>query len=239
MPRHAVLLFLFLFGLAPACGSADAVSIKIRQVGLENTYALGNRPTLVSFDVRNTTMQSIPMALFVDEVSLENDARSATTSIRLPLQLSPGEERTLRVPLDIVAVDNRRLVIYLGARDAHDLIVGRTARLVGPKTQGQIIGLICATPDLCRITQQSILLSGSPDEQTRKSQILRMVQLSEPPSEGWAYAAAQTVILATPVARLSEGQRQVLQLFLLNGGTLVLIEDQVADGVSSNPGTSP
>ncbi len=239
MPRRALLFFLFLFGLAPASRSADAVSIKIRQVGLENTYALGNRPTLVSFDVRNTTMQSIPMALLVDEVSLVNDARSVTTSIRLPLQLSPGEERTLRVPLDIVAGDNRRLVIYLEARDAHNLIVGRTARLVGPKTEGQIIGLICATPDLCRSIQQSILLSGSPDEQTRKSQILRMVQLSEPPSEGWAYAAAQTVILATPVARLSEGQRQGLELFLRNGGTLVLIEDQVADGVSSNPGTSP
>src|SRR5260370_39570947 len=113
MPRRALLFFLFLFGLAPASRSADAVVIKIRQWVLENTYGLGNSPSLVSFDVRNTTMQSIPMALLVDEVSLVNDARSVTPSTRLPLQLSPGEERPLRVPLDIVAGDNRRLVIYL------------------------------------------------------------------------------------------------------------------------------
>src|SRR5258708_22784776 len=142
MPRRALLFFLFLFGLAPASRSADAVSIKIRQVGLENTYALGNRPTLVSFDVRNTTMQSIPMALLVDEVSLVNDARSVTTSIRLPLQLSPGEERTLRVPLDIAAGDNRRMVIYLEARDDHNLIVARRARLLRPQTRGHSIGMI-------------------------------------------------------------------------------------------------
>src|SRR5260370_25600300 len=103
MPRRALLFLLSLFGLARVSRSADAVSIKIRQVGLDNTYALGNRPTLVPFDVRNTTMQSIPIALLVDDVSLVNDARSVTTSIRLPLQLSPAEARTLRVPLDIVA----------------------------------------------------------------------------------------------------------------------------------------
>jgi hypothetical protein len=228
-----------LFGFAPASRSADAVSIKIRQVGFENIYALGGNPTLVAFDVRNTTMQSVPVVLLVDEVSLENDAQSVTTSIQLPLLLSPGEERTLRVPLQIVEGNNRRLVIYLEARDAHNLIVGRTARLVGPKTDGQIIELICATVDLCRNIQQSILLSGGPEEQTHKSQMLRMVQLSEPPSEGWAYAAAHTVILAAPIARLSEAQRQALELFLRNGGTLVLIEGQVADGVSSNPGTNP
>jgi len=239
MLRRVLLCFLLLFGLAPASRSADAVSIKIRQVGLENIYAQGNSPTLVSFDVRNTTLENVPVSLLVDEVSLQNDSRSVTTSIQMPLFLSPGEERTLRVPLHIVPGNNGRMVIYLEARDAHNLIVGRTARLVGPKTDGQIIGLICSTPELCRNIQQSILLSGSPEEQTHKSQILRMIQLSDPPAEGWAYAVAHTVILAAPITRLSEAQRQALELFLHNGGTLVLIEDQIADAISTNPGTNP
>ena len=239
MRRRAPLLFLLLFGLAPASRSADPISIKIRQVGLENIYALGNSPTLVSFDVRNITLQSIPVSLLVDEVSLQHESRSVTTSIQMPLFLLPGEERTLHVPLHIVPGNNSRMVIYLEARDAHNLIVGRTARLVGPKTDGQVVGLICSTPELCRNIQQSILLSGSPEEQTHKSQILRMVQLSDPPSEGWAYAVAQTVILAAPIARLSEAQREALELFLRNGGTLVLIEDQIADAISSDTGTNP
>ena len=239
MHRRISTLLVLLFGFAPATFGADAVSIKIRQVGLQGIYSQGNSPSLVSFDVRNTTMQNLPVSLLVDEVSLENDSNSVTTSIDLPLALSPGEERTIHVPLQIITGNNRRLVLYLEARDANNRIVGRTARLVGPKTDGQVIGLICATNDVCRSIQQSILLSGSPDEQTLKSKTLRMIQLLEPPSEGWAYVPAHTVILAAPIASLAETQREALELFLRNGGTLVLIEDQLADGASSNPGTNP
>jgi hypothetical protein len=236
MRRRALSLFFLLAPIAPASRAADAISIKIRQVGLENFYSTNSSPTLVSFDVRNTTTQAIPISLLVDEVNLENDAASATTSITLPLVLSPGEERTFRVPLQINTGNSGKLVIYLEARDSSNFIVGRTARLLGPKTEGHILALICATPVLCRDIRQSILLSGSPDEQTYKSQSLRMLQLSDPPSEGWAYAPANTVILAAPIAHLSADQRDALELFARNGGTLVLIEDQIAGGISSKPG---
>jgi hypothetical protein len=239
MRRRALSLLFLLAAVAPALWSADAISLKIRQIGLENVYATDNSPTLISFDARNTTMQSMPISLVVDEVSLESNSNSVTTSITLPLVLSPGEERTFRVPLNIIPQNNNKLVIYLEARDVGNLVVGRAARLVDPKTEGQVLGLICSTPELCRGIQQSILLSGSPDEQTYKSRILRMIQLSDPPSEGWAYAPANTMILAAPIARLSEDQRQALEIFVRNGGKLVLIEDQIADGVSSNPGTNP
>jgi hypothetical protein len=239
MLRRTLSLLFLLVAVAPALRAADPISLKIRQVGLENVYASDNNPTLIAFDARNSTMQSMPISLVVDEVSLESDSNSVTTSITLPLLLSPGEERTFRVPLHIISQNNNKLVIYLEARDAANLVVGRAARLVGKKTDGQVLGLICSTPELCRNMQQSILLSGSPDEQTYKSQILRMIQLSDPPSEGWAYAPANTVILAAPIARLSEDQRQALELFVRNGGKLVLIEAQIADGVSSNPGTNP
>ncbi len=239
MYRRFLILFLHLMGLAPVSPGADAVSIKIRQIGLENYYALGNSPTLISADVHNTTMQTVPIALLVDEVDLEYDARSVTTSLTLPFVLSPGEERTIRVPLRIIPGENRRFVIYLEARNANGLPVGRTGRLVPPKVQGQLIALICSTAKLCRGIQQSILFAGSPEEQTHKSQSLRMAQLSEPPSEGWAYSPASMVILAAPLSRLSDTQREALELFLRNGGKLILIEDQLGDGLSSSPETSP
>ncbi len=239
MYRRFLILFLHLMGLAPVSPGADAVSIKIRQIGLENYYALGNSPTLISADVRNTTMQTVPIALLVDEVDLEYDARSVTTSLTLPFVLSPGEERTIRVPLRIIPGENRRFVIYLEARNANGLPVGRTGRLVPQKVQGQLIALICSTAELCRGIQQSILFTGSPEEQTHKSQSLRMAQLAEPPSEGWAYSPASMVILAAPLSRLSDAQREALELFLRNSGKLILIEDQLGDGLSSSPQTSP
>ena len=239
MYRRLLILFLLLMGLAPVSPGADAVSIKIRQIGLENYYALGNSPTLISADVRNTTMRTVPIALLVDEVDLEYDARSVTTSLTLPFVLSPGEERTIRVPLRIIPGENRRFVIYLEARNENGLPVGRTARLVPAKVPGQLIALICSTPELCRGIQQSILFSGSPEEQTHKSQTLRMAQLAEPPSEGWAYSPASVVILAAPLSRLSDAQREALELFLRNGGKLVLIEDQLDDDIMSHLRTNP
>jgi hypothetical protein len=240
MRRRSLLLVLLLIALSPASRSADAVSIKIREFGLENVYASNGGPTLVSFDVRNTTMQGIPTSLTVDEVSITNDSNSVTTSIDMAFQLLPGEERTFRVPLQITPPNNEsRLVLYIEARGQDNLIIGRTARLVGPKIDGRIMGLICSTPELCRTIQQSILLSGTAEEQTYKSQTLRLIQLTDPPSESWAYAPANVIILAAPVARFSPSQLEALELFVRNGGTLVFVEDQVADTVSRDPGTNP
>jgi hypothetical protein len=117
MRRRALSLLFLLAAVAPALRAADAISLKFRQVGLENVYATDNSPTLISFDVRNTTAQSMPISLVVDEVSLESDSNSVTTSITLPLVLSLGEERTFRVPLHIIPQNNNKLVIYLEARD--------------------------------------------------------------------------------------------------------------------------
>jgi hypothetical protein len=74
------------------------------------------------------------------------------------------------------------------------------------------------------------LLSGTAEEQTRKSQSLRFVQVSEPPSVNWAYSPAWITIVALPVARLSAAQRQAIEIHMHEGGTLVLVEDQLADG---------
>src|SRR3989442_15761134 len=128
-------------------------------------------------------MRIVPISLRVNRVNLNYYARYETTSLTLLFVLSPGEKRTIRVPLQIIPGENRRFVIYLEARNENGLPVGRTARLVPAKVLGQLIALICSTPELCRGIQQSILFSGSAEEQTHKSQTSRMAQFAEPPSE--------------------------------------------------------
>jgi hypothetical protein len=147
------------------------------------------------------------------------------------MTLAPGEERIVAVPLPIYSAPHA--VIYVEARDARGWPLGRTGRRLPQSTDGQIIGMICTTPELCSDIRKTILLSGSPDEQTHKSQALRLVQLLDPPSDDWAYPVESVVIVATPAARLSERQREALHLFMLRGGKIVLVDEQLGDATAS------
>ncbi len=224
-----ILLFLFLlFGLATVGRAEDLVSVKIRHFGLEGAYSGNGATTLVDVEARNNTNGALWMNLFISELNLEIGALPASETFKIPLTLLPGELRTVNVPLHVFPL--KHAVIFVEARDAQHNILGRTGRRVGEKSQGTVIAVLCASAAVCRSLQQSIMLSGTAEEQTRKSQSLRIIQLSEAPSVAWAYAPASTVILAAPLANLSEAQRQSLELFVRNGGALTLVEDQLADG---------
>jgi hypothetical protein len=228
MPRR-ILLSLFLFsGLATVCRGGDSVIVKIRQFGLEGIYSGNGATTRVEVEARNVTDRALSLTLFVSELNLEIDALPASETFNIPLTLTPDEQRTIDVPLHVFPLDHG--VVFVEVRDPQGHILGRTGHRVGEKIQGAVIALLCASPEICRSLQQSIMLSGTAEEQTRKSQSLRIVQLSEPPAVGWAYAPSSIVIVAAPIAKLSEGQRQALELFLHAGGTLALVEDQLGDG---------
>jgi hypothetical protein len=224
-----ILLFLFLlFGLATVGRGENLVSVKIRQFGLAGVYSGDGATTLIEVESRNNTNGALSFNLFISELNLEIGALPASETFKIPLTLLPGEMRTLNVPLHVFSLNHA--VIFVEARDPQHNILGRTGRRVGEKSQGTVIAVLCASAAICRSLQQSILLSGTAEEQTRKSQSLRIIQLSEAPSVGWAYAPASTVILAAPFAQLSEAQRLALELYVHNGGTLALVEDQLADG---------
>jgi hypothetical protein len=227
-----ILFFLLLASAAPICRASDAIAVKIEQVGLEGVYKQNSGAVWIKASLRNTTPQPLSFSAFIAEVSLDAGSLPMTETFLLPMTLAPSEERVVDVPLPIYFAPHA--VIYVEARDARGWPLGRTGRRVLQGTDGQIIGMICSTPELCSNIRKTILLSGSPDEQTHKSQALRLAQLLNPPSDDWAYSGAYMVILAAPVARFSERQREALHLFLLQGGKVVLVDDQLGD---ATPGT--
>ncbi len=227
MQRHSLLLLFLLFAFVPFSRSADTVSLKIRQFGLEGVYDWHGEATWVRIELRNATSESISFGLRVSEVDLENGALPIAEVSVLPVTLAANEARLADVPVRVFP--HEHALIYAEARNSQIAALGRATTRVGPRTEGQVIAMLCATPELCRSIRQSILLSGSSEEQTRKSQGLRLIQLSEAPPVGWAYAPAGTIVLAASVARLSEAQRDALEIFLRRGGRLVLAEDQLGD----------
>ena len=231
MQRSALwLLTLMLLALAPTARGADPILVKIKQFGLEGAYTNNTGPTWVQVTLRNTTEHTLSLELRVAELSLNAAAAPMTGTCLTFLSLAAGQESTVDVPVNVIPHRKQEhFVIYAEASDANGLALGRTGRIVEDKTDGELIALLCATPQVCQAIRQSILLVGSPEEQSRKSQYLRLIQLSQPPVVGWAYASAKTVVVATSASALSRDQRDALELYMIRGGTLVVVEDQLAD----------
>jgi hypothetical protein len=233
------LSLLLLAALSSASRANDSVVVKIKQLGLEGLSAMGNASTLVEVEAHNVSNGPLSLNLSVAELNLDAEAFAASETFVLPVTLASGEVRTFDVPLHVFPLQHG--VVFVEARDASGRILGRTGRRVGEKTQGSVIALLCASSEVCSSLQQSILLSGTAEEQTRKSQSLRFVQVQEPPSVDWGYSSAYTVFVALPLAKLSAAQRQALEIHLHQGSTIVLFEDQAADGppfLSASSGAS-
>ena len=231
MRLRSAILFLLLFAFSLTSLAADAVSVKISHFGLEGNYASPAEPTWVEVTAHNHTNHDAVFELVVSEVNLENDPLPVSEVVRVPAELAASETHIFDVPLHVI--QQNYAVLYVQAVSIEGHLLGRTGMSVGQRMNGQVIGMLCATPDLCRAIRQSILLSGSPEEQTRKSSSLRLVQLTKAAPTGWAYSPADILILVAPMAQFSAVQRDALETYVHRGGSLVLVDDQLAD--SSRP----
>jgi hypothetical protein len=224
--RRSLLLLLF-FGFARTCFAADAVTVRISHFGLEGNFAAPAEPTWVEVTARNNAQQPVSFQLVVAEVSLDNDALPLSEVVKLPAELAAQETRVFDIPVRIITQNHA--VLYVQALDRDGIPLGRTGIPVGEKMNGDFIAMLCSTSEICRTIRQSILLSGSAEEQTRKSSVLRLIQLSKAAPEGWAYSPADIVILAAPMAQFSSSQRDALEIYLHRGGKLALVDDQLGD----------
>lgn len=231
--RSLLLLGLLLFAYPAYSRAAHPVSLTITQFALGGAYSFGSEPVWLQLSVKNTSPRSQSFQLQIKQLNLLADASPITDTINSPQTLQVGESRTLDFAVNLTQGDVRHIVLYVQALSPDGVILGRTARAFGETTQGQVIALLCGSPAICSSIQQAILLTGSPVEQTRKSRQLRLIQLTDPPSAGWAYIGASTVIVAAPASRFSGAQRDALELFLIRGGRLIVIEDLLAEPAPS------
>jgi hypothetical protein len=234
MPRRILfLLFLLLLAHPASLRAADEVSVTVRQFALGGAYSFGSDPVWLQVSVKNASARPQSFQLQIQQLNLPADASPMADTINSPQTLQPGETRTLDFPINLAQGDSHHSVIYVQAIANDGTILGRTARTFGDPTMGRVIVLLCGTPSVCSSIQQAILLTGSPAEQTRKSREFRLIQLTDPPPVGWAYQRASTVVLAAPASRLAAAQRDALELFMLRGGRLVIIEDLLDEPAGS------
>jgi len=222
-----------LLALALPAHSATQVEVSIRQFGLGGNYAVNSGPTWVQVAVRNPGDTALSLRLKVSELNLDFGAVPVAESPAFMLRLGAGEERMVDASLNMLPGGPQHTVIYAEVTGPDGLILGRSGRVLGPADQDRVIAVLCSTPEGCKAVRERILVSGTPEEQAARSESARIAQLLDPPPVAWAYGRASLVVIATPVSRLSSEQRDALELYMLDGGSLVLVEDQLADPLRS------
>jgi len=213
--------------------SATPVQVSIRQFGLGGAHAYDSGITWVQVSVGNPGSSAVALRLEVAQLNLEMGALPVAQAPSYSLQLAPGEERVVDVGIQLQPGDGRHTVIYAQAIGPDGLVLGRAGRRVASSNRDRVIAVLCATADGCNAVRQRILLAGTPAEQAARSENIRLVQLLEAPAAGWAYGRADVVVVAMPAARLSSAQQEALELYLLEGGKLILVKDRLGEPARS------
>ncbi len=211
--------------IALAAVDASASSVRVQEIGLEGYYATEPVPTRAQVVVSNSRPepQNIELNFWIRDLELGPNRRE--NHFRLNVALGPNEQRVLEVPLLIF--EARKPVLEVEARDTTGALLARDRRPLERPLEGHLVVILCAQEAACKAAQAGVSFSGTPEEQTTKGKLFKVVAVRQPQGMWWAYAAAQSIVLAMPADRLAREHRSALEEYLRQGGQLVFIEDMV------------
>jgi hypothetical protein len=232
MPRS--FLFVLFFLLSANANATNLIALKITDFGIEGTYRQGEHFGRLQIEAENESTQAQSFTLKVYEAITDANALPASPVYLLPLTLQAREKRMIDVPLRIPNGRNNS-VLYAEADNEDGAPIGMAARRFWQPAYGWVVGLFCGGEEICKAIRQTILFSGTPEEQTRKAQNLHLIQLRELPSVWWAYTALNDVVIAGPLTGTTKEQSDALEAFTLRGGKLVLVEKEMG-GTSTKVG---
>lgn len=223
--RRQLLLAAFLL-LAENTNATDQIGLKIADLGIEGTRTAETHFARLQIQAENNGTQTRSFSLRVYEANLLNDVLPASNVYVIPLILQPSEKRTIDVPLRL-SNNQTNSVLFAEAVDEKGAPLGIAARRFWRSGNERAIGLFCASDETCKSIRQAILLSGTAEEQTRKSQGLQLIQVRKLPRVWWAYTAVNNMVIAGPTSGLTKEQTDALEAFTLRGGTIVLAEKEM------------
>lgn len=207
------------FQLALAGSLAADSNLHIVDVGL-NGYSGGT--SAVRLIVRNPSSQAQPIDLRI--ASKNKYGYGFTNTAGIEILLNGGEQRELELPIlsppgttDIAADASTAGAVF--GHDTYDKLLYKP----------YLIALMCASENVCKTAQSQIQFSGTIENRVDKNRQIAFEEVRDPRDHWWAYSAASTVVLATPIAEFTSAQREALEGFLRRGGRLILVEKEIAD----------
>lgn len=236
-PAHFMKKYLLcvLILLAPAALCAQD-SVRIDHVGLGAGETYGSAlPTPVRVHV-----PAVPRAQTL-ELQFQFAAREGNSVeieksplIPLPNRISKQIEVSANTPLDIELPvdlpDEGRLAIQLNVLDNSGRKIGEATREFDSQYRGDenLVVIYCADMQVCNGASSQIRASvDSMEGGARSARIIDTLQ--EPVQHWWEYNLADSVVVAGPTAHLSAGQSDAFEKYLRGGGTLIILEKEIAD----------
>jgi hypothetical protein len=215
MRRLGLRIYLLFALITPLVADAN---LQIKDVGL---HGYTGTPSVVEIALHNPSPRSQAIHLQIAAGNKENVLSTVTSD----LTLNGGEQRELEVPV---------LIPYETTKLKVEASIGGSVFAVDSREQlglrsSSLVVLVCTNQEVCKNVQSQIQFSGTIEERAQKNRELAFEVMDEPRENWWAYSAARTVVLATPIASFTSQQRDALEGFLRTGGRLVLIQDQIAD----------
>ncbi len=160
--------------------------------------------------------------------------------IPLPNRISKHIEVSANTPLDIeLPVDlpgEGRLAIQLNVLDISGRKIGGATREFDSQYRGSehLVVIYCADPQVCSGASAQVYANVESMEGGVRAE--RIVDaLPAPLQHWWEYNLADSVVVAGPTAQLSAFQREAFEKYLRSGGTLILLEKEIADATFLAP----
>jgi hypothetical protein len=210
--------------VAPAAYPSD--QIRIAEIGLQGYYYQGI-PTRLSVLLLHADPQPAIVDLRIHVHTFIQGRVDRVDTFSQPVTLASNDQRITEIPILLRYTD--RANIQVQEIDAHGNVLSEDTQPLEPPVPAYLIAILCAQPKVCQSAQSQITFSGTSAEQTGKNKLLQFATVLDPAAHFWGYSAANTVVLARPVAGMSTDQRQALEDYVREGYTLIVLQDQLSD----------
>lgn len=145
------------------------------------------------------------------------------------IEVSAGQANDLEVALPLPP--QSQITLLLDVFDPAGHRIGEARRALNPRAlAGKNLAIIyCAEQKTCDDAWSQIHSSADAEERVTKTRTRVIETLQQPLQHFWEYELADAVVISSPISQLTSDQRDAFEKYLRQGGTLVLLEKDVAD----------
>lgn len=222
--------FLLLLLLPAAVRAQDA--FRIDEVGIAG-YFDAEIPTPVRIHIpAQPRSQSIQLQFrFQTSASEEGPLTDASDYFSKQVQVTAGSPLDIEVPLS--APNAKRSALQMIANDDNGRKIGEAYRNLGlDSSHNGVQSLIlayCTDEIRCRDIQSQSFYTSFDRNGAKNIIRVKVAFIQQPREHWWAYGKAGSLILASPVSDFTKNQQESIEMFLRAGGTVVLLEKEIAD----------
>jgi hypothetical protein len=231
MPRRLTpILLTALTFLLPFTARAQD-TFRIDDVGLQGFF-VPSVPTPVRVHVPALPQSQSVQLEFLVEVGSDYRRREAKRVDRFKTTVQMKTNEALDFDAPILISTDRWMTISVAARTSAGVNLGHVERDIQTTdilSQQQAVAIYCTSDERCSDARSQIESGTSGFEGARGGNKLRIVVIHELRDEWWAYGGARAIVLTAPMSRSNGPVREALERYVRAGGTLLLLEDEIAD----------